>query len=101
VLSHDGPTALADLLAGRTHPLADLVVDAGLARWRRWLAYPEGRVNALHAVAPIVAAMPAREIARQVGRLAVRLSMSHSAVTGAVTTAVPGVVDARKDRPGS
>jgi DNA primase catalytic core len=98
VLGHDGPMALADLLVGRTHPLADLVVDAGLAPWSRWLAYPEGRVNTLHAVAPIVAAMPAREIARQVGRLAGRLRMSHSAVTGAVTTAVPGVVDASKDR---
>ena len=39
-------------------PLADLVTDAEVDRWSRWLGYPEGQINALRATAPVIAAMP-------------------------------------------
>jgi DNA primase len=94
VLARQGPAALATVLANQARPLADLVIDAELARWERWLAYPEGRANALHAAAPAVAAMPAHDIARQVVRLADRLGLRCSTVTDAVTKAVPAVVAA-------
>jgi len=92
VLENQGPDALAALLGKRIQPLADLVVDAELDKWSRWLCYAEGQINALHAVAPVIAAMPAAHVARQVGRVAERLDLSHTIVTSAVTDALPEVV---------
>jgi DNA primase len=88
LLADGGPGALAAALAHRTRPLADLVVDAELANWRRWLEFAEGRVSALRAIAPTVAAMPAGDVGRQVGRLAVALGLPHAVVTEAVTEAL-------------
>lgn len=84
----NGGRNLYDLLARRTHPLADVVIDHELQRWERWLKYPEGQVNALRAAAPIIAAMPPDHVGRQVARLAIRLSMTDAAVTEAVTDAL-------------
>jgi DNA primase len=89
-----GPAALAAALS-RARPLADLVVDAEIERWSRWLDHAEGRLNALQAVAPVVAAMRTEHIARQVVRLARRLGIDHAAVTGAVADAVPRALACR------
>ncbi|HUZ51855.1 MAG TPA: toprim domain-containing protein [Streptosporangiaceae bacterium] len=86
-----GPDALA-AIASRTHPLADLVIDAEVDRWSRWLRHAEGQINALRATAPLIAAMPPIHVARQVARLADRLGLDHATVTGAVTDALPQVI---------
>jgi DNA primase catalytic core len=91
VFAERGPDALAGI-ASHTHPLADLVTDAVVDRWSRWLEYPEGQINALRATAPVIAAMPVRHVARQVARLTHRLGLDHATVTEAVTDALPQVV---------
>jgi DNA primase len=92
VLENQGPGALAAILGERIPPLADLVVDAELDKWSRWLRYAEGQINALHAVALVIAAMPVAHVTRQVGRVAERLELSHTIVTGAVCDVLPEVV---------
>ncbi|MFI5064816.1 MAG: toprim domain-containing protein [Streptosporangiales bacterium] len=88
VVARDGHPALYDVLAHRTHPLADRVTDSELQRWAPWLRYAEGQVNALRATAPIIAAMPPAHVGRQVARVAIRLGMTHAVVTEAVTDAL-------------
>src|SRR5262249_20441003 len=88
VFTEPGPRALAGI-ATDTHPLADLVTDAMVDKWGRWLEYPEGQINALRATAPVIAAMPVPHVARQVARLAHRLGLDHATVTEAVTRAPP------------
>jgi DNA primase len=98
ILQERGPAALAEILT-HAHPLADVVVDAEVDRWSRWLVHPEGRINALRAAAPIVAAMPPAHVGRQVARLAERLDLEHALVTGAVTDAVPEVIAGPSNAP--
>ncbi len=93
VLHEHGAAGLAGALACRRVPLADLVVSAELVRWKRWLPYAEGRIGALRAIAPVIAAMPPPDVARQVSRLAARLGLDHGTVTEAVTGAVSGLFD--------
>ena len=88
ILASSGPAALAEMLASHTRPLPDLVINTELARWSRWLRYPEGQIRALRATAPLVAAMPPAHVARQVARLAAILKLDHAAVTEAVTDAL-------------
>jgi DNA primase len=72
-------------------PLADLVVDETVAPFERWLAFPDGKFAALHAVAPLVAGLPSGQVARQVARVACQLGLSYAEVTDAVTGALrPG-----------
>ena len=91
ILANEGLGHL-DALLTKTQRLADVVTDAELDRWSRWLPYADGRINALRAAAPVVAAMPPAHVARQVARLADRLALDHATVTDAVTAAVPDVI---------
>jgi DNA primase len=91
VFTERGPRALAGI-ATDTHPLADLVTDAMVDKWSRWLEYPEGQINALRATAPVIAAMLVPHVARQVARLAHRLGLDHATVTEAVTDVLPEVI---------
>jgi DNA primase catalytic core len=91
VFTERAPGALAAAL-NRTHPLADLVTDAEVDRWSRWLGFAEGQINALRATAPLIAAMPPAHVARQVARLAHRLGLDYAIVTEAVTEALPQVI---------
>jgi DNA primase len=92
ILHDHGPAALAQMIGSRTRPLADLVIDAEIGRWRQWLNHPEGRISALRAAAPLIAAMPPDQVARQVACLADRLGLDHPAVTEAVTDALTGII---------
>jgi DNA primase len=92
ILTGNGAEALAAVLASGTRPLADLVTNAELERWTRWLDHPEGQLNALRAVAPVIAAMPPAHVARQVARLSHRLSLDYATVTSAVTSALSEVI---------
>jgi DNA primase len=91
VFAERGSDVLAAIV-NRTHPLADLVTDAEVDRWSRWLGFAEGQINALRATAPVVAAMPPAHVARQVARLADRLGLDYATVTEAVTEALPQVI---------
>jgi DNA primase len=92
ILTDNSPEALAAILADRSHPLADLVTDAELEQWARWLDHAEGQISALRAVAPVVADMPPAHVARQVVRLSDRLGLDHATVTDAVTSALPEAI---------
>jgi len=88
ILAAHGPAALAQQLGEHTVPLADLVTDSEVDSWSRWLQYAEGQINALHATAPVIAAMPPDDVGRQVARLAHRLGLDYPTVTDAVTSAL-------------
>lgn len=90
---HDhGAPALARLLAGQAHPLADLVIDECLAAFAPWLQFADGTFAALQAVAPRIAGLPAGQVARQVARTADWLDLTYAEVTAAVTAAVADVI---------
>jgi DNA primase catalytic core len=82
-----GGGALTRQLDMAAMPLADLVTDAVLARFERWLEFTDGTFNALGAVAPVIARLASCDVARQVARTAERLGLSHEEVTRAVTDA--------------
>jgi DNA primase len=90
-----GATALAALLDAPV-PLADLVIDARVAKFDRWLRFTDGTFAALRSVAPMIAGLPPHQVARQVARVASQLGLSYAEVTGAVTSVLPAVLD----RPG-
>lgn len=92
ILNDRGRETLAEMLASRTRPLADLVIEAEIAKWNRWLVYPGGQIRALRAAAPIIAALPPVQVARQVAHLAQRLDLDHATVTEAVTDALTAIV---------
>jgi DNA primase len=91
ILSKHGGDALVRTLTDSACPLAGLVVDAEVDRWKRWLSYAEGQINALRAAAPVIAAMPPCQVSRQVVRLAHRLDLDYAMVTEAVTDALTSV----------
>lgn len=97
ILETAGRSTLAVALADRAQPLADLVIDASIARWDRWLEFIEGQYNALRSTAPLIAQMPPAEIGRQVARVAQRLNLEHSEVTSAVADVISGVDTLPKD----
>jgi DNA primase len=86
-----GAAALAALL-DEAVPLADLVIDASLAEFDRWLEFTEGRFAALRAAAPLIAGLPAAQVARQVARVADHLDLGYAEVTEAVTSALSGLI---------
>jgi DNA primase catalytic core len=95
ILAKQGRTALAELVSRSTQPLADVVIDGEVAKWDPWLGHAEGQINAMHAAAPLIAAMPPTHVGRQVARLADRLGLSYGLVTGAVIDELSGVSTAR------
>ncbi|HET9895840.1 MAG TPA: toprim domain-containing protein [Streptosporangiaceae bacterium] len=88
VLRDHGPAELGAALACRRYPLADLVIDASIEPWSRWLGFAEGQIGALRAAAGVVASMPPPDVGRQVARIAARLDLSYAIVTTAVTDAL-------------
>lgn len=86
VLRAHGADGLAAMLGSSLLPLADLVIDARLAEFDRWLEFADGTFAALRAVAPLIAGLPPGQVARQVARTAGRLGLSYAEVTDAVTS---------------
>jgi len=97
ILHDRGATGLADVLAGSVVPLADRVIDAQVARWEQCLAFAEGRIAALRAIAPAVAGLVPRDVPREVARLADRLEVDRPTVTDAVTSALTRMIQGRSD----
>ena len=98
VLASSGPSDLAAILTENTRPLPDLVINAAIAPWSRWLRHPEGQIHALRAAAPLIAAMPAGHVARQAARLASILRLDHATVTQAVTDALTELINGAPSR---
>jgi DNA primase len=88
LLATRGAPALLQVLDELLHPLADVAIDAKVAAFEHWLEFIEGKFNALHAVAPLIAGLPGDQVARQVGRVAQMLELTHAEVTAAVADAV-------------
>jgi DNA primase len=88
VLRTQGASGLAAVLDSSLLPLPDLVVDARLAEFGRWLEFTDGTFAALRAVAPLIADLPPGQVARQVARVAARLGCTHAEVTQAVISAL-------------
>jgi DNA primase len=86
VLRTQGADGLAAMLDSSLLPLPDLVVDARLAEFSRWLEFADGTFAALRAVAPLIAGLPPDQVARQVARVATRLGCTYAEVTEAVTS---------------
>jgi DNA primase len=97
ILAAHGRAALAGILTSRARPLPDLVINAECRQWGHRLREVEGRIGALHAAAPLIAAMPAAHVARQVARLAAILRLDHAIVTEAVTDALTELMSAQRD----
>ena len=98
VLASSGPGDLAAILTENTRPLPDLVINAAIAPWSRWLRHPEGQIHALRAAAPLIAAMPGGHVARQAARLASILRLDHATVTQAVTDALTELINGAPSR---
>ena len=86
VLRTQGADGLDAVLGSSLLPLPDLVVDARLAEFSRWLEFADGTFAALRAVAPVIADLPPDQVARQVARVATRLGCTYAEVTEAVTS---------------
>jgi DNA primase len=95
LLRASGAPELMRVLNESTRPLLDMVIDAKVARFDRWLEFVEGKFNALHAVARLIASGPVDDVGRQVTRVADLLGLSHGEVTAAVTEAVSPPVTGR------
>jgi DNA primase len=88
LLRDAGVGGLVQVLDTEARPLADLVIDASIEKWDRWLQFTDGKFNALRATGPLIAQLPGTEVARQVARVAERLELAHAEVTEAVTAAL-------------
>ncbi|TCC52122.1 toprim domain-containing protein [Kribbella pittospori] len=81
------PDRLHDALT-HARPLAELAMDVELARWERVLDHAAGKVNAVRAVAPLVARLPAGRVAAQIARLSRRVDLEEQIISREVLAAV-------------
>ncbi|MEV0283487.1 toprim domain-containing protein [Kribbella sp. NPDC050820] len=72
----------------RTRPLAQFAIDVELARWARVLDHVSGQVNAVRAVAPLVARMPPGLVAGEITRLSRKVGLEEHIVSREVVAAV-------------
>ncbi|MBP2356198.1 DNA primase catalytic core [Kribbella aluminosa] len=93
---HD-PSSLLETPAGadrlfkalnEPRPLAELAIEAEVARWSPVLDHISGRVNALRRVAPLVARLPQDRVAAQLGELAKVLQLDQEIVSREVLESV-------------
>lgn len=78
---------LRDVL-GSARPLADFAIEVELAKWSTVLDHLSGQVNAVRAVAPLVASLPAERIAGEVARLSRAVHLDEHIVSREVVAAV-------------
>ena len=76
-------------------PLAEFAIEVELSKWRNVLDHISGQVNAIRAVAPLVANLPAARIADQVARLARAVHLDEQIVSKEVVEAVGRCPDRR------
>lgn len=69
-------------------PLADFAIEIELARWSQVLDHISGQVNAVRAVAPLVARLPAWRVAGEIARLSRAVRLDEQIVSQEVVAAV-------------
>jgi DNA primase len=84
------PNGLERLRSALTSPrlLADIAIEHELERWSPVLDHISGQVNAVRAVAPIVARLPPRRVAGEVARLARTLGLDEDIISRELVAAV-------------
>ncbi|TDO51528.1 DNA primase [Kribbella sp. VKM Ac-2527] len=75
--------------------LIDFAIDVELSRWSRVLDHISGQVNAVRAVAPLVARLPAGRVAGEIARLSRKLGLEEQVVSREVL-AVVGLRDEQR-----
>ncbi|GAA3112666.1 DNA primase [Kribbella aluminosa] len=73
---------------GSAIPLADFAIEVELTKWGNVLDHLSGQVNAVRAVAPLVASLPAGRVAAAVARLARAVDLDEEVVSNEVVAAV-------------
>jgi DNA primase len=81
-----GPGLLRAALAS-SRPLADFAIEVELRKWDNVLDHLSGQVNAVRAVAPLVASLPASRIAGEIARLARTVHLDEQIVSQEVVAA--------------
>jgi DNA primase catalytic core len=71
-----------------SRPLVDYAIEMELGRWDRVLDHISGQVNAVRAVAPLVAQLPAQRVAGEIARLARAVRLEEQIVSREVLAAV-------------
>jgi len=69
-------------------PLIDFAIDVELSRWSRVLDHISGQVNAVRAVAPLVARLPAGRVAGEIAKLSRTLRLEEQIVSREVLAVV-------------
>lgn len=73
---------------GSARPLAEFAIDVELERWNNVLDHVSGQVNAVRAVAPLVAGLPARRIATEIAKLSRAVHLDEQIVSREILAAV-------------
>ncbi|MFD7161463.1 toprim domain-containing protein [Kribbella sp. NPDC059898] len=82
-----GGGRLRDVLRSAA-PLVDFAIEIELAKWDNVLDHLSGQVNAVRAVAPLVASMPATRIAGEIAKLARAVHLDEQIVSNEVIATV-------------
>ncbi|GAA1581212.1 hypothetical protein GCM10009789_38850 [Kribbella sancticallisti] len=89
---------LRDALAS-ARPLADFAIEVELDKWANVLDHLSGQVNAVRAVAPLVASLPARRVASEIARVARAVHLDEQIVSQEVVAAAGQRLGPRPRRP--
>lgn len=81
-----GRGVLRDVLAA-ARPLADFAIEVELEKWGNVLDHLSGQVNAVRAVAPLVASLPASRVAGEITRIARVVHLDEHIVSREVVAA--------------
>jgi DNA primase len=73
---------------GSARPLVDFAIEVELSRWETVLDHLSGQVNAVRAVAPLVASLPPARVAGEIARLARAVHLDERIVSQEVVAAV-------------
>ncbi|GAA2811632.1 toprim domain-containing protein [Kribbella solani] len=80
------PRLLVDVLT-TARPLVEFAIETELAKWSRVLDHVSGQVNAVRAVAPLIASLPAGRVAEEVARLAAAVQLDEQIVSNEIIAA--------------
>ncbi|TCC36632.1 hypothetical protein E0H92_28060 [Kribbella speibonae] len=82
-----GRGLLRDVLSS-ARPLVDYAIEVELSKWTKVLDHLSGQVNAVRAVAPLVASLPAGRVAGEIAKLARLVHLDERVVSQEVVAAV-------------
>lgn len=92
-----GRGALHEVL-GSAVPLVDYAIEVELSKWSNVLDHISGQVNAVRAVAPLVASLPPGRVASEIAKLAQTVHLHEQVVSDEVVAAIARRVGPRARR---